>query len=344
MRGRRRALAVAAACLLPRATESLVSLQKVCMLWAWIPTPPQPRTPRSSRPRSPVTSIGSELSGPSTRPCSTSGPPCGDTATTDGVTNATAPQPFAAPTGTPTRVSPSDSPVEPLDWSARPASCLTFHPSTGPRLSAALTPSSTPHRTPAAGPTPCGPAPTTSHLGLRLDPPLRAGRDRGDRRPARRQAQHGRPVAHEGQVPRTALDGRRKARVELGSSRGVGKINRAALTVAACLLLASTGAACEDRRDPVTQAVEWFPLSQQATARCIVWLESSNRADTIGSAGERGYFQIHPVHRRDYEAYTGKPWSTVAEPVMNGMYAVHLWDEVGHCWSPTWSTARRCGV
>lgn len=118
---------------------------------------------------------------------------------------------------------------------------------------------------------------------------------------------------------------------------------RALAAAAACLLLASTGAACEDPRDPVSQAVEWFPQSQQATARCIVWLESSNRASTVGSAGELGYFQIHPVHRREYERLTGKPWSTVAEPVMNGLAARMVYDDAGGSWSP-WSTHRRCGV
>lgn len=116
-------------------------------------------------------------------------------------------------------------------------------------------------------------------------------------------------------------------------------MTRYLLPIVALLLLVS---GCQDRRDPVSQAVEWFPVSEQATARCIVWLESSNDPATVGAAGERGLFQIHPMHRRDYEAFTGKPWSTVADPHMSGLYARHLWDEVGRRWSPTWSTARRC--
>ena len=107
--------------------------------------------------------------------------------------------------------------------------------------------------------------------------------------------------------------------------------------IALTLLLTTT--ACEDRRTPTEQAVEWFPASERARARCIVHYESTGNPTATGSAGERGLFQIHPVHRSAFTRLTGKPWSEAYNPVLNGQFAHRLWREQG--WSP-WTTLRYC--
>ena len=117
-------------------------------------------------------------------------------------------------------------------------------------------------------------------------------------------------------------------------------LRRLALAVLA-VMLAFAGSACEDRRTPVQQAVEWFPASQRSTARCIVFLESGDNPRAVGRAGEAGLFQIHPVHRRDFERLTGRPWSAAWDPVLNGQMALAVWRESG--WR-AWSTARRCSA
>lgn len=110
------------------------------------------------------------------------------------------------------------------------------------------------------------------------------------------------------------------------------------------LLVIVPVAACEDTRPPTAIAAEWFrPYGQEATARCIIHLESNGNPNVTGSAGERGNYQIHPVHRRDFEAYTGQPWSSAYDPNWNGYYAVKLWRDSGRSWRP-WSTHARCGV
>lgn len=103
-------------------------------------------------------------------------------------------------------------------------------------------------------------------------------------------------------------------------------------------------AACEDTRPPARRATEWFaPVGQLRAAECIAYAESGNNPNVTGGAGERGIFQIHPVHRRDFERYTGQPWSSAYDANWNGYYAVHLWRSSGRSWRP-WSTHRVCHV
>lgn len=110
-----------------------------------------------------------------------------------------------------------------------------------------------------------------------------------------------------------------------------------ALLAAALALGLMSG--CEDRRSPVEQAVEWFPPSERARARCIVWYESRNNPAAVGGAGEASLFQIHPVHAGSFRRLTGKPWGEAWNPILNGQYAHRLWREQG--WRP-WTTAGRC--
>ncbi len=116
----------------------------------------------------------------------------------------------------------------------------------------------------------------------------------------------------------------------------------AARTSVAVLLLCLALSSCEDRRSPVDQAANWWPPSQRANARCIIWEESRNDPNATGSAGEAGLLQLHPIHAREFERLTGKPYHPNAwNPVLNGQASFALWKRTG--WR-SWSTARRCGL
>ena len=116
----------------------------------------------------------------------------------------------------------------------------------------------------------------------------------------------------------------------------------AARTSVAVLLLCLALASCEDRRSPVDQAANWWPPSQRANARCIIWEESRNDPTATGNAGEAGLTQLHPVHAREFERLTGRSfWPNAWNPVLNGQASFALWKRTG--WR-SWSTARRCGL
>ena len=101
-------------------------------------------------------------------------------------------------------------------------------------------------------------------------------------------------------------------------------------------------AACEDTRQPTAIAAEWFrPYGQETVARCIIQHESAGNPRAVSPTHDYGMFQINRVHRADFERYTGRDWSAIFDPNMNGLYARKLWREQG--WRP-WSTHRRCGV
>lgn len=107
-----------------------------------------------------------------------------------------------------------------------------------------------------------------------------------------------------------------------------------------CLTLTAGG--CEDRRSPVDQAANWWPPSQRANARCIIWEESRNDPTATGSAGEAGLLQLHPIHAAMFARVTGKPFHPNAwNPVLNGQASFVLWKEGG--WGQ-WSTAGKCGL
>ncbi len=107
-----------------------------------------------------------------------------------------------------------------------------------------------------------------------------------------------------------------------------------------CLVLAS----CEDTRSPVDQAANWWPPSQRAAARCVIGRESGGNPNVVGSEGERGVLQIHPVHRRAFERLTGKSYyGNVENPVLSGQFAYQvLYAERG--WQPWRNTAGPCGL
>jgi hypothetical protein len=62
-----------------------------------------------------------------------------------------------------------------------------------------------------------------------------------------------------------------------------------------------------------------------ADACYVAWRESSYRAGATGSRGEKGYFQIHPVHGA----------KSTYDPYLNTLYAYQM-SNGGWNWCPTW--------
>ncbi len=117
----------------------------------------------------------------------------------------------------------------------------------------------------------------------------------------------------------------------------------AARTSVAVLLLCLTLASCEDRRSPVDQAANWWPPSQRANARCIIFHESTNRPDAVSPGGANlGLLQINRVHAAAFKRLTGKPIDPGAfDPRLAGQFGFVLWSEQG--WRP-WATRHVCGL
>jgi len=75
------------------------------------------------------------------------------------------------------------------------------------------------------------------------------------------------------------------------------------------------------------------------TALCIARAESRLNARAVGAAGERGIFQIHPVHR----AWLGpRRWRLMFDAAANARAARELVGRAGG-WGP-WTTHGRCGA
>jgi len=71
-----------------------------------------------------------------------------------------------------------------------------------------------------------------------------------------------------------------------------------------------------------------------AKAVAVAWCESNHNPGVVGGAGERGLFQIHPVHIPNLEPYGG--WDAMFDPSANIAYAYALYSGSG--WGP-WTCA-----
>lgn len=72
-----------------------------------------------------------------------------------------------------------------------------------------------------------------------------------------------------------------------------------------------------------------------AKAVAVATCESGLNPATVGGAGERGLFQIHPVHAKNLAA-AGLSWEQMFDPAANIHYAHLLWSRAG--WGP-WTCA-----
>lgn len=64
--------------------------------------------------------------------------------------------------------------------------------------------------------------------------------------------------------------------------------------------------------------------------------ESGMNPNAVSPTNDHGLFQINAVHRGQFEAVTGAPWSSVYDPELNTIYARYLYGQQG--WSP-WTCA-----
>ena len=69
----------------------------------------------------------------------------------------------------------------------------------------------------------------------------------------------------------------------------------------------------------------------------IAECESGMNPGAVSPTNDHGLFQINIVHRGQFEAVTGAPWSSVYDPELNTIYARHLYAQQG--WGP-WTCAR----
>ena len=68
----------------------------------------------------------------------------------------------------------------------------------------------------------------------------------------------------------------------------------------------------------------------------IAQCESSMNPNARSATNDHGLFQINIVHRGQFEAVTGAPWSSVYDPELNTIYARYLYGQQG--WGP-WTCA-----
>lgn len=74
-----------------------------------------------------------------------------------------------------------------------------------------------------------------------------------------------------------------------------------------------------------------FPVEERAHAMEIAYCESRFRPGKIGSLGERGVMQIHPVHI-DFLYNIGYTWNQMLEVTPNVKVAYEIWELYG--WEP----------
>ena len=76
--------------------------------------------------------------------------------------------------------------------------------------------------------------------------------------------------------------------------------------------------------------------SATSAAIRIAQCESGMNPRAVSPTNDHGLFQINIVHRGQFEAVTGAPWSSVYDPELNTIYARYLYGQQG--WGP-WTCA-----
>ena len=106
----------------------------------------------------------------------------------------------------------------------------------------------------------------------------------------------------------------------------VGAVFVGALGLTAC----DPSAQADPSQDAITQA--FGPIADQAMG--VAQCESGLDPNAVSSGGGNwGLFQINTVHRGDFEAVTGQPWSSVLDPYLNASFAAWLYNQSGG-WGP----------
>lgn len=85
---------------------------------------------------------------------------------------------------------------------------------------------------------------------------------------------------------------------------------------------------------------QWW-ADKVGEATCITWNESRFNPNAVGGAGERGPFQVHPIHI-PYIRSLGRTWDEMFNWWHNAAVARHIYNNAGD-WSP-WTTRGVCGL
>lgn len=102
-------------------------------------------------------------------------------------------------------------------------------------------------------------------------------------------------------------------------------------------LVAVTVAGCTPE-----QTIRWVWAARGADQRtvdravAIAWCESGLDPGVVGRKGERGLFQLHPVHR---EWLAAEGLTDLHDPVVNATAAHRLWERSGRSFRP-WACNR----
>jgi len=77
-------------------------------------------------------------------------------------------------------------------------------------------------------------------------------------------------------------------------------------------------------------------------ALAVAWCEMGGKWEprALGGYGERGVFQLHPIHAWRWSDY----WEGSMIPSRNAEMAYSLFLSLGSMWSPTWSCATLLGI
>jgi len=103
-----------------------------------------------------------------------------------------------------------------------------------------------------------------------------------------------------------------------------------ALGLAACDPGSAGAATPSVAQDAINQA--FGPIADQATR--VADCESGLDPAAVSSGGANwGLFQINTIHRSQFEAITGRPWSDVLDAYANSQYAAWLYNQSGG-WGP----------
>lgn len=97
------------------------------------------------------------------------------------------------------------------------------------------------------------------------------------------------------------------------------------------------------RSGDVTAAIREFFADVYDQATAVAHCESTLNPGAVSpDRANWGLFQINTVHRDDFEAFTGQPWTAVLDARFNAMYARKLYDGHGG-WRRDWSCAWAAG-
>jgi len=93
--------------------------------------------------------------------------------------------------------------------------------------------------------------------------------------------------------------------------------------------------------EDIKEYIKWVFGKHGEEALKVAYCESRFHANSVGGVGERGLFQIHPIHTQRIEKL-GLSFDDMFNPYRNTDVAYNIFKEQGN-WS-AWSCARKVGL